>query len=1475
MFTENKADAVSFEDQGKSVPFTTEAGKGEKADLLALSNIHNEVLAGQDKQISDLKSLSDQYRELVGTTQEITLKHQEATKRMEDRRNLRNQTLESEVVAQSDLAKAMLEFELFDAQEEEETAYIETAIEGIREATELSPELGALAVSSVKQEHAGKDSVFAMAEDYNKKMAMVKQEIEKARYAYEASSTANAFFDFLGGVIPANWTTSFLDNTATDASYFNPANNLNAQGTKLFSLDMDEFKKELPRIVDKIKEGSAIIGRNEHVEIEALEKLIEDNTGILQDPVFNMQNILSAIDVTGVPSLVSGVSRVVANAGVHGYVAIAGNRAARKALASEEAAISNAAQVAEDILPSVAKSGNAGTIRDNLSGEVQEVLHRNQKLRELASRTQSDRLGFLDEEELSAAIEKTRESNWDGRLVDIRNPSSQGVADIDIGKKDGTVFTRKEWAESLIKENGLQDATVVSALDDYGMNGFVVRLNKSKLDTAGVIKPVDPSKVGKMSSIKRFVLSPDLFTPEKWVNSIQNSQFIHQAIAAQAVRPLIKTVEKLPKAARETVNTLFEYGQRKQLDHYLNLDEIEMVLKRKPTDDELLGYYTMRDLADVSYDLSNTALRNEMSQMGYKALNSGNWQGFAKEISLAEVGDDIIYDLTTKKVVNTPVKDATFVQLQEPIKVGSSYVKYVQIEKASKLQLQSLPQQVLKYNPGFLSYEGKWFTKQTRVIKLESGEDAILNPLTHNVNLTKEEATAFASKWNNILKGYRSYKAGEFGSVEDPAVKQFANDVLAQVTKGDDITVDVVEKKIAKGEITDRDFEVVFDRDLPESMGTFKGRDWSDASSPIAAWYTTTGRSIYSKRGRHLTDAEGKFAATIDVFDEVGKRLNMAMRNGTLNTYRIRAIESWFRAAKGTLVEKNLTPMSAFMHGTFDKTVKGATATKINQLETLRDVIRRNIEIRTQEGVILDRAKESLQHWVDESFLPVKGKKAANWLLEKDPVKIMRGIAFDTKLGFFDPSQMLIQTQTMFSALALSPKFGAQAMFDGPKLRIAMMNNSKDLKGYMGKWKLSDTDKEEFLEMAEVLKGSGIMDVGGEVAFLQNYGETVASNFGRFGKEARSASRFFFYEAERWNRLVGYGIAWRELKATKPGMNMKSAQASEELANLTNKYSMRMTQGSSSWWQKGGLSLATQFYAYPARLLETMFLDKSLTALQKTRLVTAQLLMYGTAGLPMADAALDALYGEEGSKEVRHALETGLWDTILFSPVVGMDTNFADRAGVGGAVATIVRDFMEKPAHELALGASGAIAGDIASSIYNSARYMNIESGSSFGEISPIALDNVLENVSSYKRISKALVAFNQGKYTDSRGNILLDVPKTASIALSLGISFKEVEDMWNMTTKIRAQADLEKDMFKDLKKLRAKAMLSESRADMELFLGMVSAYNKSLDSPMAARRLNKKINSDKAWMDSLTKDVEKKYRKMFGKAYRTTEGDE
>src|SRR6185503_940529 len=156
-----------------------------------------------------------------------------------------------------------------------------------------------------------------------------------------------------------------------------------------------------------------------------------------------------------------------------------------------------------------------------------------------------------------------------------------------------------------------------------------------------------------------------------------------------------------------------------------------------------------------------------------------------------------------------------------------------------------------------------------------------------------------------------------------------------------------------------------------------------------------------------------------------------------------------------------------------------------------------------------------------------------------DPFKYARNIAFHSKLGLFNPVQLLNQAQTMIHSVAIAgPVNGFKGMTAGTLMTmLRMTENPKVIEHFAGMAEnLGIMRRADFLESYAAMKRTGWDLVQGETAWRNDVmdPQLVRSTMGK----VLDAGTVFFQNGERLSRLTGWNTAFIEFKKANPGVKI-------------------------------------------------------------------------------------------------------------------------------------------------------------------------------------------------------------------------------------------------------------------------------------------------------------------------------------------------
>lgn len=333
----------------------------------------------------------------------------------------------------------------------------------------------------------------------------------------------------------------------------------------------------------------------------------------------------------------------------------------------------------------------------------------------------------------------------------------------------------------------------------------------------------------------------------------------------------------------------------------------------------------------------------------------------------------------------------------------------------------------------------------------------------------------------------------------------------------------------------------------------------------------------------------------------------------------------------------------------------------------------------------------------------------------KDPAARLRSATFHTLLGMFNPAQLWVQAQGAAVALStklLNPRQMGHALRMNPVMTIlqhvdfddldklpAQIAKKLDMKpGESYKQALArigGVDVEELDATMKLWKKSGFYDSTLSSADV----EAASRGFPTSGdavKKFLSSGLMFFRAGELFNRRTAFLTAIDELGGAKKVLASDSLL--KDALNRTNDLMLNLGKANRSSWQKGPLSIPTQFLQIQAKTIETVLgMNGALEPHERIRLLMAQFALYGAAGMFGGNWALRQIGAMSGMDQIDvnempegavKAMSGGLTDWLLH--MAGAQVTAADRGallnGMDQTVFSLFTD--EQTAFEWLLGPS-------------------------------------------------------------------------------------------------------------------------------------------------------------------------------------------
>src|SRR5690606_10253579 len=151
--------------------------------------------------------------------------------------------------------------------------------------------------------------------------------------------------------------------------------------------------------------------------------------------------------------------------------------------------------------------------------------------------------------------------------------------------------------------------------------------------------------------------------------------------------------------------------------------------------------------------------------------------------------------------------------------------------------------------------------------------------------------------------------------------------------------------------------------------------------------------------------------------------------------------------------------------------------------EDQREIIKRNLGWKTEFDMNVEEAQRRFGDFIMGSDPTSRRYQATrglvNWFSQQNPLGFLRGLAFDLKLGLWNPVQLFLQAGTFLAINAIDPGIGFKSIPSGYMLRSYLLN--ENVLGHFiksGTWKMAGFESaEEFETFMRAAKNSGYLTI--------------------------------------------------------------------------------------------------------------------------------------------------------------------------------------------------------------------------------------------------------------------------------------------------------------------------------------------------------------------------------------------------------------
>ncbi len=1001
-------------------------------------------------------------------------------------------------------------------------------------------------------------------------------------------------------------------------------------------------------------------------------------------------------------------------------------------------------------------------------------------------------------------------------VVDIGNTTNGGVY-----KTARAAVTR---AKKLTEAGPIKKGTSTSVIKKD--SGFVIRIKEKynfSLSDAGLFQIEEKNLVG---SVEAFISSPSYHLGALAPKELRSANLAELGgdivlttlnnMVKQAVKPIGNVlINPRAKARLKRVDQVLLQGDAHQSASGSDVfrgklytpDELRsgIIIPTKKgsdviqlTEKEIETYYGMRKIYDWLYMFTDSAEVQKLNLRGIKQMPFGKETTLGKPFeriqdvsrSFRETGDrtyfnplrkrgeGAITEWSSEEVKSMYEKGYQLVKFENPKAIGRDYINYAFVPKD---EIQGLPPFVLNYKEGYvpkITKNSYYFVKETIPGVVGGVSNRVVRQSTLRIFDGKKTADAFVAKelaTRQILKTI-VMDTTDKASLEKGMIQ------LRNLGHSEEEISDLL-GKAQKGEIyfpvNKNDIKVFTDREIG-----------SERISQEA--FGLSGGLFTSPRATHdiLFGASGEVPKRYSAFESLQRNIQHVANYYPRNVWRIGIQQRWLNSAHtmGNVIDPRISNFREAVNsiiapiGSVERSTMKSTATWIQD----------QARVPTMEEIWYSRFSRGLAEWAEQPTavtsrrLPKGASDFLYWASQKDPFSTARALAFHPLLGWFNPAQLFVQAQGFSVALAVDPVNAMKGMKGSFGLTtVAFSNNLKYVK-MMAK-ALGENEK-DFVKTWQILKESGLLEsiktTADHSAAVQGHGTSLA------GIRALADKGLLFYRrGEIFTRTFALKTALnRWSKKTGKNIHQITKDDIKDIMEDTIALTLNMFRANRAKWQRGLLSVPTQFMQIQAKWIEavwpTLFGGKGgqlqLDLMQKYRFLLIQMGLYGAAGIPMGNFVVNGMADWLGfspqdlSKETKKALNGGLVDVVAYT-AFGADNEFGSRGAIVNQLVENAYDLIfESNKLRGVFGAFGQVAHRFSKSLMQLAPLVaNIDKISwSKKEILYIASE-IAKVTSTWNNASKAYIMFEINRTIDQRGNTIVEKDFNVTTIIGQAMGFR------------------------------------------------------------------------------------------------------
>ena len=600
----------------------------------------------------------------------------------------------------------------------------------------------------------------------------------------------------------------------------------------------------------------------------------------------------------------------------------------------------------------------------------------------------------------------------------------------------------------------------------------------------------------------------------------------------------------------------------------------------------------------------------------------------------------------------------------------------------------------------------------------------------------------------------------------------------------------------------------------------------------------------------------------MDAIEALQRNINAISNSMPMNEFRMAQVQKWLNSANPYLIEP----------GNFRSGFKATEAnSKVASLEAMRKWLDDQFHMPTTSEQVFSGSMRNFAEFLEGNRLFKDGalsgvRKGIHEAGGVDIFGAARGAAFHTLLGWWNPAQFLVQAAGASLAISLNPAKFPKIMRDYSILRAGY--NLSD-EGLSKMATMLGRNAEEMLSLRAAYRRSGIVES------LKTTADYNAAGLG-YGIDAGAVQRtwgnlkegnlVFFREGERFNRTYSWLLAADDYMALNkiPAGKLKDYDI-DEITKRSLKYTMNMNRANRADWQKGIISVPTQFWQVNAKFLETvgprvLGSNGAFTGKQKAAIIGGQLALFGSAGVPLGDALTRGFVDYAGlqmgdlSEEQIAAIRQGAVGLAMQS-MIGEEIEVSERFAFGSGFNQLLETFTagDKTFGQIALGAAGALPTRVFQALSAIApRFEDPEFSQSEAQAVGVEFANI---ISTFRNAHKAYVFATLGEMRTADGTVIDHVNWGEDfkmiVAQGLGFAPSRVADYYDHKKYQQNMNQIRSDALRALEKNYVQFLSGDITDErwQERYNQLNSLIMNSIQGPMEQEKLRD------AWSKKMTQD--------------------